>query len=162
MESVPVQLTFQDVYALWNWKEIKNCPGRYVLKKREGNNLCPIQFIQKSIQKLYTKNEDNDGDKQYLYKINNDNLLELKETFGLKKDKISLIFFKDCGGIMTYQKKIKNVNNEEKIEDHDEHNNMIYIHTLNKPSGMLRKLSSMNVDYDYKQEMNVFVVKENK
>ena len=139
-----LSLNFDDVYTVWNWKEIKNCPGRYVLKKKIGNDLTPKQFMEQTILKLSHDIQQNENKNKI--KMNNNCLYLLKETFGLKNDKIFLIFFKDGGGLMSYQKINESI---------------VYIHTLNKPSGMFRKLTSMNVNYKFNQQSNSFYVTEN-
>ena len=75
-----IDITFQTVYDLFNWKEIKNCPGRYTLRKGLYSELSSFQFITQIIG----------GNK----KINNQ-VVELKYTKGLKDDTIFIVFFKD-------------------------------------------------------------------
>ena len=159
LKSIPLDVTFEDIHGLWKWKEIKNCPGRYVLKKKVGNNLSSMGFMTQSLKKLHEMNV-NENDKEEI-KINQQHLVELKETFGLKQDKIYLMFFKDKGGVMTYEKTMDVDMNQDEHKSNDEINqNMVYIHTLNDSSGMLRKLRSMNVDHKYDQESGYFMVKE--
>lgn len=69
----------------FNWKEIKNCPGRYTLPK--GKNFSELNIIE--FLKIFSQNETQ--------------IHELKAT-GLKDDKIKVAFFEDLGGIMTYEK----------------------------------------------------------
>eukprot|EP01083_Nonionella_stella_P172427 591720_1 len=94
-----LDITFADIHSVLNWKEIRNCPGRYVLKKKVGAELSCIAFIQKALQKVHDENDSNGNTN-----INNGHLLTLHETFGLKQDEMSLLFFKDGGGIITYKK----------------------------------------------------------
>ena len=35
-------LNFAKLFELYSWKEIKNCPGRYVLSKTDNRRLCFI------------------------------------------------------------------------------------------------------------------------
>eukprot|EP01084_Bolivina_argentea_P251271 421371_1 len=156
LTSIAIDVMFDDIYTLWDWKEIKNCPGRYVLKKKVANELSPLNFMKNTLQKWYEENKDNDIKP---IGINNDHLFELKETFGLKNDKIFLIFFKDQGGIMTYQKPTNNKEDHEMKQGQDLRKH-VYVHTLNKPAGMLRKLTSMNVNYQYNKQTNYVSVKE--
>ena len=52
LKTIPIDVTFQDIHSLWKWKEIKNCPGRYV------NDLSPLQFMTQNLNKLYETNEN--------------------------------------------------------------------------------------------------------
>ena len=135
--SLALDVSFDDVVAVWNWKEIKNCPGRHVLKKKVGNASTPIEFMTQSMRKLEDLN----------LQIGGQHIHELQETFGLKNDKIFLVFFRNGGGLMSY----------EKVTEDDE---KLYVHTLNTPSGMLRKLSAMRVSYRFDAQAKSFLIQE--
>lgn len=129
-----VDLDFETVLDCWNWKEINNCPGRYVIRKNDGKiaiQLTPQKFIQETCSRL----------KMNASLIDQSNakntIILLSNAVGLKNDKIFVIFFKDLGGIMTYEKQI--MDKSGKVEC------LTYVHTLNNQSGMKRKLDSLNV-----------------
>ncbi|ETO32350.1 hypothetical protein RFI_04766 [Reticulomyxa filosa] len=129
--------TFENVLSKWNWKEIKNCPGRYVLRNDIGTQWTPKEFIEKSFS-------------DHVSSLQCEDTIALAATKGTKDDSIILLPFKDKGGILTY---IKKDNKDGSIR---------YVHTLNSPSGMLRKLSSLHVSLIFSDEDGKFHVQEEK
>lgn len=92
-------MTFEQLCARWPWRPIRNCPGRYVLPRREE----PLSF---------------------------ETLLDMPcspQVFSSPeaKDRVFVCLLQD-GGIISY-------------EQPDGH----FIHTLNTPDGLTRKLRQL-------------------
>lgn len=86
-ESGCRELCHEDLLSLLPWREIKDCPGRYVLRKKGGNycDFSPSEFIfeiTKQKMKTYTV-------EGFVSKMN---------------EKILLIPFSCQGGLLTYAK----------------------------------------------------------
>lgn len=50
LQSGPGTPTFEMIFNMYSWKEIKNCPGRFVLTKKSSSadQLTPLQVRLKS------------------------------------------------------------------------------------------------------------------
>ena len=71
--------------ALWEWKEIRNCPGRFVTKK----NRTAVMTHPSDILETIGCNQE----------------LGIFEVVG--KDKIGIVHFTNGGGLITYMKEEK-------------------------------------------------------
>ena len=125
------EVDFERAVEKKKWKEISNCPGRYVLRKKHGEtHLPPNQFLLS----LFPDS------------LMNTSSLILDGLDGSRGDPVSLIFFRDGGGLLTYMKY-----KFTESEGHDGGNRDInecsplYVHTLNTSSGMRRKLLALGI-----------------
>jgi len=104
------RITFDLLFSRYHWKEIKNCPGRYVPTKRSSSidRLLPLEVIGVEPGALLQVHEfaPNQGGRDPL---------------------LVVIFPYEYSGLITYVKSDR------------------YVHTLNTPSGMRRKLTAMNI-----------------
>jgi hypothetical protein len=101
-----MELSFEGLLNKYSWKEIPNCPGRYVLRKKDGdkNSLTPQLFLDKPDLEINSY------------------------TTPVAKDKVYVIKFSDNGGLLSYSKPDGG-----------------YVHTLNNPSGLIRKLNHLQI-----------------
>eukprot|EP01121_Diplochlamys_sp_Union-15-3_P012114 TRINITY_DN3590_c0_g1_i2.p1 TRINITY_DN3590_c0_g1~~TRINITY_DN3590_c0_g1_i2.p1 ORF type:complete len:126 (+),score=24.03 TRINITY_DN3590_c0_g1_i2:39-380(+) len=107
-QSTNAEVTFDWLYNKYEWKPIKDCPGRYVLKKgsQHISTIPPLQVIGEGCT------------------------LQLHQLEVIGKDPIYVIKFPtDGGGLLSFHK----------IDQGR------YVHTLNTPSGLTRKLEAMKV-----------------
>jgi hypothetical protein len=78
-------MKFEEVAKTWKWKEIENCPGRFVLedfKEKESlKNKTPLEIL---------KNQDG---KEFKFKSVN------------CKDELLIVLLEDEGAILSYQRK---------------------------------------------------------
>ena len=95
-------MTFDELLKARDWRPIRNCPGRYVLRGAE-NDLRP---------------EDICGDE-----------VEVNEfTVDAAKDTVLVVQLND-GGLISYRR-----------------DDGSFLHTLNTPEGLRRKLSQLGID----------------
>jgi len=110
------EMSFNLLHDKYNWKEIPNCPGRYVPRKSSSHidKLTPHQVIE--------------SDRYPIQQF----------TSEKTKDPIQVMVFPDGSGLLTYVK-----------------SDGRYVHTLNTPSGLVRKSSALGLSLTLPQKDNV-------
>jgi hypothetical protein len=112
--------TLQKLWELWVWSEIKNCPGRYVTKKNiVSQGMTPEQVLDCL------------------------HLSGSPQTFDVEnnRDKISVVWFFDGGGLITYLK-----------------GEGQYVHTFNTESGFQRKTKALGISTDVVVKVDAAVI----
>jgi hypothetical protein len=82
-----MEITFESIFQTKQWNEIRDCPGRFIIKKKNGNcsELGPTDFIY------------------YLTSIQTVSV-EVFPNQIEKKDRVFLVPFPDGGGLLSYLK----------------------------------------------------------
>jgi len=115
---------------LWPWHEIRGCPGRFVVSK-VGDHVPPEQLLVKICEK---ENLDR-------------TVMVRSRTFKHSHagDDVFVAVFLDAGrpphggGLITYCKK-----------------NGSFVHTMNEPQGLERKLTAMGFEYILEEASSLF------
>ncbi|KAL6059857.1 hypothetical protein QOT17_013891 [Balamuthia mandrillaris] len=124
-------VTYDDLASVWPWKEIRNCPGRFIIptprnktqtptgEENDPRTMTPLALLSFVLQrKANDGNAEEEKCRVYEYDLNG-------------KDHISIIRLKeDSGALLTYHK-----------EDG------AHVHTLNTPSGIQRKMTAMHISF---------------
>lgn len=117
--------TLQKLWNIWQWSEIKNCPGRYVTKKnKEAEIQTPKEILESHFEFV-------SGELKH-FKVDSN------------KDEICVAMFHDGGGIITYLK-LTSCREESDLKEKNQLQYQ-YIHTLNTESGFQRKIKALNID----------------
>lgn len=97
---------------LWPWKEIRNCPGRYVVSKC-GDDIPPERLLELLREKVEGKGPFNVKAKRFVREPEKDDVF------------VAAFLDQEGGGLITFCKKAPNKG---------------FVHTLNEPEGLERKL----------------------
>jgi len=108
----------QKLWDLFVWREIRNCPGRYVCSSQHLKEISPRELV-----KMISDHDD------------------VLVEFGIdSKDHITLCRFRDGGGLLTYTK--PNVPDGPPTE----FSRNLFVHTLNTESGLIRKVDALKIE----------------
>lgn len=132
-------LCFDSIFAKYQWREIPNCPGRFVTRK-------PSAFIEKLVpsevkllfapRKLFQVVQLDGSEDMWKIEVYEFDLSEVSPTSSVR-DPICVVVFPPLpgtegtsGGLITYKKPDR------------------FVHTLNTPSGLKRKLDAIGLNAD--------------
>lgn len=106
----------QRLRDLWPWHEIRGCPGRFIVSKI-GDEIPPEELIKRIMFETHGPIDNNEQ-----------SLVRMKRFERQDQDDVFVAVFLDetGGGLITFCKK-----------------NGSFVHTLNEPSGLMRKLEGL-------------------
>ncbi|DBA01179.1 TPA: hypothetical protein N0F65_002314 [Lagenidium giganteum] len=132
----------RQLQTLWEfapWKEIKNCPGRYIVKHKRRSQLdsdcassgpatrTDVPLTAMAVAQLLERVFGVDATLQV-------HVVESEKC----QDGVQVVVFEDGGGIITYCK-------TQAPSDATEEPSVVYVHTLNTTSGLQRKLEGLRL-----------------
>eukprot|EP00471_Norrisiella_sphaerica_P007210 CAMPEP_0184478588 /NCGR_PEP_ID=MMETSP0113_2-20130426/577_1 /TAXON_ID=91329 /ORGANISM="Norrisiella sphaerica, Strain BC52" /LENGTH=185 /DNA_ID=CAMNT_0026856437 /DNA_START=97 /DNA_END=654 /DNA_ORIENTATION=+ len=113
-------MELERVWQQFQWREIRGCPGRYVVARRAAGALSSMSLVD-----LLARSEV--AEASMILKVRKDG-----------KDPMDIIFFPGGGGIITYCRFKKDGEASIAVP--------LYIHTLNTESGLIRKILDMGIE----------------
>ncbi|GAB9468383.1 hypothetical protein Gpo141_00005700 [Globisporangium polare] len=132
--------TLQRLWDFCEWKMIRNCPGRYVLKQRKSAPVR-VQLASSDSDSSNSSRLATDVDtRAFLTAALGEEHAAAIAVYQLQSercaDAVQVAIFHDSGGVITYCKR-----------DASEDGAVVYVHTLNTSSGLQRKLQGLRLDH---------------